>query len=154
MSKVKVVEPSEGLALISLWTDDGNIVDIPLSYKQDITGPFIKEFESFLLGEKNDGHMVLDVDGEDGKYIIISDDKKTYVIDEWNKNMNVCAANAEDIIRACIRSFIDYRDKWANFDINDEPGTPVNYMRDFLERKGFIEQAEDDIYTILKGRKS
>ena len=64
MSKVKVLEPNEGLAFLTLQTTDRNMVDIPLTYTQDITGPFIREFKLFLLGKKNDGHLVLSIDGD------------------------------------------------------------------------------------------
>ncbi|MDO4804133.1 MAG: hypothetical protein Q4A32_04860 [Lachnospiraceae bacterium] len=152
MSNVKVVEPIDGIAVISLWTNDDNIVDIPLSYQQDITGPFIKEFKMFLQGQKNDRHMVLNVDGEEGKFLIISDDERTFVVDELGEKLSVCPAKAEDIIKACMKNFIDYQDQWANFDIDDDQGVSMHYMQDFMERKGLIEHAEDEIYRYLKAR--
>lgn len=151
MSKVNVVEPIEGLAFLSIQTVDLNMVDIPLTYKQDITGPFIREFELYLEGKKNDGHMVLSVDGDEGVFLVIADDTKSYVIDERTKKLFVCTANAKDIIRGCIRNFVAYMDEWANFDIEEERGNSINYMRDFLDRKGLIESAEDIINPYLMG---
>ncbi len=153
MSNVKVVEPIEGLAFLSLRTMDGNMVDIPLSYLQDITGPFIKEFKLYLTGAKNDGHMVLAVSGEEGKFLVISDEEKSYVINEATEELTVCPATAKDIIKACIRNFVDYLDTWANFDIKDEPGNSVSYTRDFADRKGLIESAEDEINPFLIPKK-
>lgn len=154
MSKVKVVEPIEGLAFLSLQTEDKNMIDIPLSYKQDITGPFIQEFKEYLSGKKGDRHLVLSVDGEEGKFIVIANDDLSYVIDERTKKLYVCTADAKDIIRGCIRNFVAYMDAWANFDIEENGGAnQINYMRDFLDRKALIESAEDEINPYLMGPK-
>ncbi len=152
MSKLKVVEPIEGLAFLSLQTEDKNMIDIPLTYTQDITGPFIKEFKRYLKSKKNERHMLLCTDGEEGKFIIVADDEKSYVIDERTKKLYLCTADAKDIIRGCIRNFVAYMDQWANFDIK-EIGGSVNYMRDFLDRKSLIESAEDEINPYLMGPK-
>ncbi len=152
MSKVKVVEPIEGLAFLSLQTEDKNMIDIPLTYTQDITGPFIMEFKRYLNSKKNERHMLLCTDGEEGKFIIVADDEKSYVIDERTKKLYLCTADAKDIIRGCIRNFVAYMDQWANFDI-EETGGSVNYMRDFLDRKSLIESAEDEINPYLMGPK-
>ena len=154
MSKVKVVEPIEGLAFLSLQTEDKNMIDIPLSYKQDITGPFIQEFKDYLTGKKVDGHLVLSVDGEEGKFLVVADAELSYAIDERAKKLYVCTAKAKDIIRGCIRNFVAYMDAWAHFDVEENGGAnQINFMRDFLDRKALIESAEDEINPYLMGPK-
>ena len=151
MSRVKVVEPVEGLAFLSLGTEDGNMIDIPLSYTQDITEPFIQEFKLYLQGKKIDKHLVLNIDGEEGTYLLAADDKETLVIDIRNRTLTVCPVDARDIIKACIANFVAYMDEWARFDIRDTPGEDINYMRSLLDRKGLIESAEDEINPYLHG---
>ncbi|MBR3339114.1 MAG: hypothetical protein IKG19_03630, partial [Lachnospiraceae bacterium] len=118
------------------------------------TGPFIQEFKEYLSGKKGDRHLVLSVDGEEGKFIVIANDDLSYVIDERTKKLYVCTADAKDIIRGCIRNFVAYMDAWANFDIEENGGAnQINYMRDFLDRKALIESAEDEINPYLMGPK-
>lgn len=153
MIKVKVVEPNEGLAFLSLQTKDDNMVDIPLSYTQDITGGFIQEFQVYLLDKKTHGHLVLGANGSEGRYVLVADQEKSYVINKDAEEMTVCKASAKDIIKACMTNFVSYMDLWANFDIKDQPGNSVSYTRDFMDRKALLESAADELAPYLTGNR-
>ncbi len=142
--KIELTKPSYGWAHLKFEVGGTSPLDIALTYKQDITGLFLKVFVPFVKGKLPVREFVLAVESRDTDYLITVTKDRIFIIDETARLLYVCEERAEAFVRECMTSFVNYMDDWANFDIVDEPGD-TNYEQDFGDRKAYIQAVYEEL---------
>lgn len=117
---ITITKPVHGWSTLTIPCKNSEC-NISLSYIDDIADYFLSSFIQYLTTVENiEDTIILNIDEEGNSKKIISDQYRTYIIDEGEEILYVSDFHVLQFIRECTKEFKAHINEWAEFFIFEE----------------------------------
>lgn len=117
---ITITKPVHGWSTLTIPCKNSEC-NISLSYIDDIADYFLSSFIQYLTTVENiEDTIILNIDEEGNSKKIISDQYRTYIIDEGEEILYVSDFDVLQFIRDCTKEFKKNINEWAEFYVFEE----------------------------------
>lgn len=117
---ITITKPVHGWSTLTIPCKNSEC-NISLSYIDDIADYFLSSFIQYLTTVENiEDTIILNIDEEGNSKKIISDQYRTYIIDEGEEFLYVSDFDVLQFIRDCTKEFKKNINEWAEFYVFEE----------------------------------
>ena len=117
---ITITKPVHGWSTLTIPCKNSEC-NIFLSYIDDIADYFLSSFINYLTEVENiEDTIILNIDEEGNSKKIISDQYRTYIIDEGEEFLYVSDFDVLQFIRDCTKEFKKNINEWAEFYVFEE----------------------------------
>lgn len=117
---ITITKPVHGWSTLTIPCKNSEC-NISLSYIDDIADYFLSSFINYLTEVENiEDTIILNIDEEGNSKKIISDQYRTYIIDEGEEILYVSDFDVLQFIRDCTKEFKKNINEWAEFYVFEE----------------------------------
>ena len=117
---ITITKPVHGWRTLTIPCKNSEC-NISLSYIDDIADYFLSSFIQYLTTVENiEDTIILNIDEEGNSKKIISDQYRTYIIDEGEEILYVSDFDVLQFIRDCTKEFKKNINEWAEFYVFEE----------------------------------
>lgn len=117
---ITITKPVHGWSTLTIPCKNSEC-NISLSYIDDIADYFLSSFINYLTEVENiEDTIILNIDEEGNSKKIISDQYRTYIIDEGEEFLYVSDFDVLQFIRDCTKEFKKNINEWAEFYVFEE----------------------------------
>ena len=117
---ITITKPVHGWSTLTIPCKNSEC-NISLSYIDDIADYFLSSFIQYLTTVENiEDTIILNIDEEGNSKKIISDQYRTYIIDEGEEFLYVSDFDVLQFFRDCTKEFKKNINEWAEFYVFEE----------------------------------
>ena len=117
---ITITKPVHGWSTLTIPCKTSEC-EISLSYIDDIADYFLSSIINYLTEVENiEDTIILNIDEEGNTMKIISDQYRTYIINEGEEILYVSDFDVLQLIRECTKEFKAHINEWAEFSIFEE----------------------------------